>query len=57
MALGNYHDVRGPERARVMIGKHIVCFAHDAHLSSATQNFIAVKIVRHCREILRFFPA
>jgi hypothetical protein len=39
-----------------MVSEHIVRFADDVHRSSPTQNFMAIKIVCHCREILRFFP-
>jgi len=47
VTLRNDDDVRGPERARVVIGENVVSLANDLDVSSSTQHFVAVEIISH----------
>jgi len=47
MTLGNYYDVCGPERARVMVGENVVCFPNDVNFGFSAQYFFAVEVLGH----------
>ena len=47
MTLGNYNDVCGPERARVMVGENVVGFPNDANFGFSAQYFFAVEVLGH----------
>lgn len=47
MSFGYDNNVHWPERARVMIGQHVVALVNDGDTGLATQHLFTVKIVRH----------